>query len=491
MTTTSVLAGERLDGPPTPAVAASAGWPRWAPRSEWLVIGALGLFGFVLGARAIGDNSMFVHLRTGADIARTGAIPRTDPYSFTALGHGWVVQSWLAEWTYGWAQRLGGLHLVIVEQAVLMGTLAVLVTLLARAGSAPRTAVAGCLAVGVGAAWWAPRPLLFGLVALALVVLVVERRRSPWWLVPIMWVWVSSHGSFPLAVVWVALRGLGEAVDRGGWPAQSARYTLGMAAGLVAAAANPLGPKLLTFPFTLGSKRDVFRTIVEWRSPNFQTVGGIVTLTAVVLVVVLLSRRAMTWADSLPVVGFLALGLVAQRNLPLAAIVMAPALARALDVEAGAMVQPSTVASTRNVVLGVMLVLLMAVTTASVFSGPALDLRSYPVSAVQFLDRTGLRAGPHRVAEEDTVGCYLDLRYGPSARVFIDDRYDTFPLRVSEDSVDLVGGKADSLAILDRRKIDVVLWEKTLPLVSILQATGAWSTVFDQGNWVVMRRPAV
>src|SRR5256885_10675528 len=128
-----------------------------------------------------------------------------------------------------------------------MAGLALLLGLLARAGTPLRTALAAGIAIGAGAAYWVPRPLMFGLICMALTVLVVERRRSPWWLVPIMWVWVSSHGSFLLAVGWLGARGVGEAVDTMGWPKVSVRYALGMAAGLVVSIANPLGPRLLTF----------------------------------------------------------------------------------------------------------------------------------------------------------------------------------------------------------------------------------------------------
>ena len=91
-----------------------------------------------------------------------------------------------------------------------------------------RTALAASVAVGVGAAYWVPRPLMFGLLALAASVFVVERRRSPWWLIPITWIWVSSHGSFLLAPAWLGARALGEAIDRRAWPAESVRYLGGL-----------------------------------------------------------------------------------------------------------------------------------------------------------------------------------------------------------------------------------------------------------------------
>src|SRR5439155_9247450 len=129
---------------------------------EPLFVAALALFGFRLGVRPIGDNSMFVHLRTGIDMVRTDSIPRRDPYSFTAKGHPWVVQSWLPEWTYGWVHELGGYRLVVIEQAILMAFLALLLGLLARAGTPLRTALAAGIAVAAGAACRVPRPLTVG-----------------------------------------------------------------------------------------------------------------------------------------------------------------------------------------------------------------------------------------------------------------------------------------------------------------------------------------
>jgi len=459
-----------------------------APGLEPLFIGALALFGFRLGARPIGDNSMFVHLRTGIDMVRTGAIPRRDPYSFTAHGHPWVVQSWLPEWTYGWAHDLGGYRLVVVEQAILMAVLAVLLGLLARAGTPLRTALAAGIAVGAGAAYWVPRPLMFGLICMALTVLVVERRWSRWLLIPILWVWVSSHGSFILAIAWLGGRGVGEAIDKKGWPSESVHYAVALVAGLFVSAFNPLGPKLLTFPIAVQQKASVFKSIVEWHSPNFQTAAGEFTLVFLVAALLVLFSRGVPWMDAVPIVGLLAASLIAQRNLPVAAVVMAPALGRALspsrDRPPGARRDPSTV----NMAFAVVLGLAFVVFTAGIYRDAPLDLKSYPVSAINFLERSGLRGPTHRVAQQDVVGCLFDLEFGTKARVFVDDRYDMFPLSVSNDYEALLKGNQDSLAVLDRRKVDVVLWDRTLPLITTLNATGKWQQVYRNGDWVVMHR---
>ena len=43
------------------------------------------------------QNDTFWHLRAGADIWRTGQIPRIDNYSFTFVGAPWPDHEWLAQ----------------------------------------------------------------------------------------------------------------------------------------------------------------------------------------------------------------------------------------------------------------------------------------------------------------------------------------------------------------------------------------------------------
>jgi hypothetical protein len=463
------------------------------PSTESLFVAALVLFGFRLGAHAIGDNSMFAHLRTGRDIAYGLGIPRTDPYSFTAHGHPWVVQSWLAEATYGLLYRLGGLRLVIVEQALLCAVLAWLIVRLARAGTPLRTGLAGAIALGAGAAYWTQRPLLFGLICFALLVLVVDRRRSPWWLVPLFWLWVNTHGSFPLGMAWLGARAVGEGLDRRALPRDLGRYAVATVGGLAAACVNPLGPRLLTFAFTIGQKREVFRDITEWHSPNFQRDDGIFTLVFLVLALVVLLRGRVRWADALPAVGFLALGLLALRNIPPAAIALAPAVGAALRVGARAAEpaepsQPASPPPTLNLIFLAVVGVAMALFAASALTGPPLNLHGYPVAAIGYMDRHHLFDVPHRAVEPDIVGDYLVLRSGRRARVFIDDRFDMYPVAVSDDFTTLLHGGRNALAVLDRRRIDVVLWDAGGALPALLETTGGWQAAYRAGGWVVLRR---
>jgi len=459
-----------------------------APRLESLFVATFVLYGFRIGIRPIGDNSMFTHLRTGIDMVRGLGIPRTDPYSFTASGRDWVVQSWLPEWTYGWAYRLGGLRLVVLEQAVLVCLLTWLVVRMVRAGSPLRTAFGGLIVVGLGSPFWSPRPLLFGAICMALTITIVESRRSQWLLIPVVWLWVSSHGSFPLGLAWLAARAVGEAFDWRAWPRDAMRYAAGFAAGLVVAIVNPLGAKLLAFPFTLGDKRDVFEAIVEWMSPNFQ--NRLPSLIFLVLAMLLLVRARLSWRDVVPAVAFVAAGLLALRNLPIAAVVLAPVLGRVLKrPDSLPPLAPDPANRQRvNRVFAVAIAAAFVVFGLSINTNDPLEVSDYPVAATTFLDESGLLDAPHRVAHLDFVGNYFELRFGRQVKVFIDDRYDMYPVDVSGDYRRLLTGSPKWQAILDVRQIDVVLWDRDLPLTSLLKSSGQWLEIFSEGDWVVLRR---
>ena len=104
------------------------------------------------------------------------------------------------------------------------------------------------------------------------------------------------------------------------------------------------------------------------------------------------------------------------------------------------------------------------------------------------IEQTGLRSAPHRIIEPDVAGNYLEYRFGPSAEVFIDDRYDMYPTSIAEDYQTMYFIRKGALAVLDRYRADVVLWQDGQPLVTLLQASGQWREAFHGGGWVVLRR---
>jgi hypothetical protein len=456
-------------------------------RADALVVAIFGLFGWRLGLNRLSDNSGFTHLATGIRMVAHGvlpAIPRVDPYTFTAHGKPWVVQSWLAEAGVGWAHRLGGQHAVMLLSALTVAVCGALLPVLARTGRPLRTVAATLPALLITFPQWNGRPLLVGLIALGLTILIVERRWSPLWLLPVVWAWVQSHGSFPLGAAWIGLVVVGSWIDRRPAPLNYAWAFLG---GLALSVINPLGPRLLAFPLTALTKRAAFKEVVEWRSPNFQTTAGALALVGIVVTLALVVRARLTWRDALPVAVFLGLALSAMRNLAPLGYVVAPVLGRALEPAADAPQRAPLAEGFVRATMAFVAVIGVVFAVAAV-QVPLVDASSYPVAQVRWLERHHRFDRPHRVAAEDTVGNYIELRHGARGEVFVDDRVDLFPLSVVRDEVAMHEGTDRGLRALDRWEIDTVLWRSKTAFAQRLTSSGVWESAVRRGGYVVFTR---
>src|SRR5437868_14987463 len=64
---------------------------------------------FLLGVFPLKDTDFWWHLRTGEIIRATGAVPKTDCYTFTVPDHPWIDLHWLYQVALSWAYDHGGI----------------------------------------------------------------------------------------------------------------------------------------------------------------------------------------------------------------------------------------------------------------------------------------------------------------------------------------------------------------------------------------------
>src|SRR5262249_42557510 len=140
-----------------------------------------------------------------------------------------------------------------------------------------RRRAAGALLVGFGgaAAIFHERPLALRVLALLGGVWCVELPhtavgRRPVVAPPgVLWVWATSHGSWALGFVYLALHLAGRWFEGARpWEGRERRLLIGAGVALGALCINPYGFELLTFPVALVSKGDVLANVLEWMSPN-------------------------------------------------------------------------------------------------------------------------------------------------------------------------------------------------------------------------------
>ncbi|MGZ4707219.1 MAG: hypothetical protein ACXWBN_00595 [Acidimicrobiales bacterium] len=453
---------------------------RWPPVTSLVLGVGFAVWGVSIGIDQLSDNSFFTHLATGRLILANG-IPHHDLYSFTAAGEPWVVQSWLASVLYGWIDSWFGVVGLRLLMAALTGALGAMVWRLTRPARslAGRIVIAGCV-LGVGSSVWAPRPLLIGLVLLTIALLVAEKGLDPRWLLPVFWLWVNVHGSFPLGLVALGCLWIGARAD-GKDGAVELRGLLWGGAGTLLGAVSPLGPVLLIFPVRLLGRMDVLRQVIEWQSPSFSSAWTRLFLIQVVIAVLALVRRP-SYRAAIPLVVFTAAALLGVRNIAVASIVLVPGTARGLA-DLGS-IRGDRRSPVNAVAIGVV-VLVGALLLSNGLAKPAWQLEAFPVDAVSWLDQNGMHRDDLHMATPDTVGNYLELVYGDQAHAFVDDRVDMYPKPVVEDFVVLLHGAPGWRAVLDRRDVDLVLWERSEPLTNLMAESSDWRIIYSDPSWVV------
>ena len=446
----------------------------------------LALAGFVVGARIISDNSLLTHLATGDLMVATRGVPDVDPYSRQFVGEEWTVQSWMASMVYSWIVRVAGTPgLRLLNGLLALAVVAGLWRLTVPARELlTRIALVGFVVL-LGEAFWSPRPFMFAMVGMVIVLLAIRDLVQPWALLPAMYLWMNSHGSFPLAVVLVGAVAVGTAADRRQLPWRELRLLGWVVAGILLGGLNPIGPRLWWFPIQLLGRGEALERVVEWQPPDFERPAEYVYLLAA-FVVVVAARRSLPWADLLPALGFFITGLLAIRNIVPASLVLvamtAPALAGAAWGGVGD--RKGVLARGGSIAGAVGLVVVMATLAVS----PGVSLDAYPVEAVDYLDDRDLIAeNDVVVVHREGVGNYLTYRYGPQAKVFIDDRFDFYPVTQTKDHLELLFG-SDFNDVLDRQQADVVLWQADAQLTHWLDESPDWSLAYIDEDWVVACR---
>lgn len=455
---------------------------RWPPMLSAVVGVALVVWGVQIGLQPLGDNSFFTHLATGRLILADG-LPTTDPYSFTAPDQPWVVQSWLASVLYAGSERLFDVEGIRILIAATTGALAGLVWLLTRPATTliPRVLIAG-IAAAIGSVVWTERPLLFGLLFMALVLTAARGHLHPAWLVPVFWLWVNTHGSWPLGIVVAVLLLAGTWLDDRRRPDRETRLLAFVLLGAILGGLNPLGPRLLIFPLELLERQDVLQFIVEWRSPSFTSVWSRIYLVQVAIAVVALMRRP-SWRNALLLLVFVPASLLSARNIAVASLVLIPGMAAGL---AGLGTIDGRRRSSATAVGSVALLALGAALMVTSLSGKAFDFGGYPTGPMVWLSQQGAWNGEHRVATNDLTGNLLEGIYGPAGVVFFDDRYDMYPMDVIDGVIEMeVAGLAWE-DFLEKHEIEVLIWPDNKPLSTIVGISEEWRIVLaDDDGWVV------
>jgi hypothetical protein len=478
------------------------------------------------------DGDLGWHIATGRVILSTRHIPTEDLFSYTMRGQPFVPHEWLAEVVFAGAYGLGGFNAIALLAAVVIGaTFAGLAAVMLRRGVSPLIVVP-LVGLGVLASivHWATRPHMFTFLFTFLWATLLEQHRRGRigtrglaWLLPVMLLWVNTHGAFIIgdeltatylagaALMWL----FGATTDRPAYARQARDLALLLALSLLISGANPVGYRLLTYTGDFVSADFLRATIPELQSPDFHNLLFYPTLLLIAFALAVSVRRELT--PMLLLASWGMFSLYAFRNLPQFIIISLPLLGESAQVLASAYAaraetQPGMSERVRQVVArlrragaglqlgatraGGLLPAIVVVVVAGLLAwgvrfdvrqrGNGFDKGAFPIDAIE-----SLKPFPpgQRVFNDGSWGGYLALCCWPQVYNFVDGRVDFYGAAHMYEYYRILNAEPGWREILDRHQVDWVMVQPSRPLVGWLEHDPAWRRIYiDEAAVVFVRR---
>ncbi|MDP9443893.1 MAG: hypothetical protein M3P83_05905 [Actinomycetota bacterium] len=447
-----------------------------------------------VAAQPLSDPDVWWHLRTGELILEEGLVS-ADPWSFMSAKH-WQLHEWLSEVlmyaAYAAAGYAGVVGLVSVTVACFAGVLTVSCRRVSRPIIACTTALMAVAATipGMGAR---PQVVSWLLLAVAAPYMrsCVRRRRLPWWLLPLVWLWANLHGLWLTALALYAALVIGLALEEGlrGWRTTAGFSGVGLLA-VLAAAATPAGPALLMAPFRV---REYAQFVSEWDPPSIASVPTALAVALAFFVVVGWARAASPVPAS--TIAFVAaavgMGLLYGRTVPVLAIAVAPLAAQALQGLRGPR-QPEFRMDVR-LALASAVVAVVAVPALA----PALSRASAPrpdgpltttaPAVLAATDAVQQLPGRARVLNQYELGGWL-LWAARDTSPAIDGRAEIYEVEHVRGYVDAVGMRPGWRDFVEDLDADAAMLLRDAPLAAGLELIG-WELHYEQEGLVVLVPP--
>jgi hypothetical protein len=486
---------------------------------------ALFLFVAALQVHRLDDADTWWHLATGRLIAARGAVPQSDPFSFTAEGAPWINRQWLFELGLDGLWHLGGAPAVILGTGALFVAAFSCVWRLARR-RLPAWAAAVLVFVAAEAAVerFTVRPEAVTLCFLALELLLLDGAIG-WGTVIALFglqvVWANTHALSVLGLVPLGAELAGALAARwlplpAGWreasrrPDDEIRRLAVATVGAVAAqAATPFGAAGATYPLWLltlirGADWLSF-TIVEHRATSLAELSptaarDLLILLALAALAALASVRRWRLSHIACAAAFVALAFMARRNVALLGIGIMPLLARGLAPGAAALDAWLGRRRWARPALSAALALFFLHATARVVTGSYYaaahltrafglgeSLLLFPAGAVDFLQSEAPTA---RVFNDDRLGGYLLWRAYPPRQVFFDGRLQVYPEAIYADYQRVLDDPARFAEVAARWGITAVLLHHPSPgrleLAAAIARLPGWRVAYLDGGGVVL-----
>ena len=466
------------------------------------------------------------HIRSGELIWATKALPGTDPFSYTRHGQPWYAWEWSYDVVIAAIHHDSGLNGVVLSTAIIIGcTFALLFqSILRRCGNLGVAGSLTMLAFAAAQVHMLARPhvlsWLFTVLWMEILFRFEDGRRSALLrLPPLMLLWVNLHGGFILGL---ALLGIFTAGNIGAAFASSRRgdKILPLASAFLACGITtlltPYGYKLHIHVYQYLSNHFLMDNIEEFTSPNFHLPGYryFELFFPLVIVGAMFSRRRISFTHLLLILFSLYAGLLAVRNIPIAAIIMSfvlgPVLAAAFStapdhgscpgwlrgiIAAEQSISANIVGPEKQFrghawsIIAIIASATLVLNGGRMFSHQVMtsrfDKKILPIEAAEFIAQKGIR---DHLFSTDSWSSYLIYRLYPEFKVYFDDRHDFYGEAFVQECGNAYQGTQQWREPLDRYQVQWVLMPPNSALSSLLREEQGWRVAYDDGLAIIFAR---
>lgn len=458
---------------------------------------AVGLF--AMAARNVTDPDFWWHLKTGQLIARDHRLFYADPFSSTRSGHPWLNHEWLPDLLIFALHSTAGIGCLIVAFAAVISS-AFMLLYWRSLGKPYAAGICTLLGALTALPSWGVRPQMLAFLLASLLLLFLERSETEtrliWWVVPLMWVWVNSHASFPVGLVVIAgflVAECGEAWLQNTWTLAAgrvARLGIVLAASVAVVPLNPYGFRLFAYPLQTLSSDAMQEFIAEWASPDFHR-----TEYAFLLIMLLGLIAAATFSGVRMKLRELVLlvpatlgALISARHIYFFVLIAAPVLARACA-EVCKLFRPFSASGGKKMLNASLMAGLVLFAVLRIYyvvrQQPGAEAAHFPEKMVQFVRANPL---PANGLNYYNWGGYMIWELYPGYRVFVDGRADIYGDEFLERYANAyyLTDKWDDL--LTQYGVQAVVLPPDAPLVTGLTTLKHWRVVYRDDQSVIVAR---
>jgi hypothetical protein len=409
------------------------------------------------GLLADGDTGW--HIRTGEYILKTHTVPVWDLFSYTTPGTHWYAWEWLADVVFGGLHQVAGLKgVVLFSGAVICLTMVILFRHMIWRGASLHIAVFLTIFLANALQFhYLARPHIFTTLFAVTALWMLDRdwsrpSRAVWLMIPLTVLWTNVHGGFLILIIALGFFAVSALLRHEGH--RFKRYAVLSVACATATLVNPYGWQLHRHVWEYLRSDFLMRNIDEFQSPLFRqdSILQFEILLILGLVCTFELVRTRRYHEALLVVFWAHGALTSARHITIYAVVAAPLVASQLSLLWDGWTQTSAKRSVmgtlRDLVedmrpaarwtsIWVPVFLVLLASGAWGVKWPADFPSNFPTELMA--RNSGLLNGPghenSRILSPDAWGGYLDYKFYPNRRVFIDGRSDYYGFSILKDYI--------------------------------------------------------